>query len=177
MLYKVVLTVESVDAILKCYHSNESYWAALSCGTVYYSVKCDLRFCFRGYDVTSVAVLSQCAIFFSRLRFLFNFAACYFPKYRFKLSNEEGLFESKNKQLTKDCFTYSIYGISTVILKLEASYLFASFFKLFVFCFRFSLGARSKTKKKRLRWHHTMNRTPMQTDMEFANVFYIILVQ
>ena len=25
MLYKVVLTFESVDKILKCYHSNESY--------------------------------------------------------------------------------------------------------------------------------------------------------
>jgi len=39
MLYKVVLTFESVDEILKCDHSNESYWAVLSCGTVYYAVK------------------------------------------------------------------------------------------------------------------------------------------
>ena len=30
MLYKVVLTFESVDEILKCYHSNESYRAVLS---------------------------------------------------------------------------------------------------------------------------------------------------
>ena len=37
MLYKVVLTFESVDKILWCDHSNESYWAALSCGTVYYA--------------------------------------------------------------------------------------------------------------------------------------------
>ena len=29
MLYKVVLTFESVDEILKCDHSNESYWAVL----------------------------------------------------------------------------------------------------------------------------------------------------
>ena len=29
MLYKVVLTFESVDEILKCKHSNESYWAVL----------------------------------------------------------------------------------------------------------------------------------------------------
>ena len=36
-LYKVVLTFESVDEILKCYHSNESYWAVLSCGAVYYA--------------------------------------------------------------------------------------------------------------------------------------------
>ena len=35
MLYKVVLTFESVGEILKCDHSNESYWAVLSCGTVY----------------------------------------------------------------------------------------------------------------------------------------------
>ena len=36
MLYKVVLTFESVDEILKCDYSNESYWAVLSCGTVVY---------------------------------------------------------------------------------------------------------------------------------------------
>ena len=34
MLYKVVLTFESVDEILKCDHSNESYWAVLFCGAV-----------------------------------------------------------------------------------------------------------------------------------------------
>ena len=39
MLYKVVLTFESVDEILKCDHSNESYWAVRSCGTVYYAVR------------------------------------------------------------------------------------------------------------------------------------------
>ena len=38
-LYKVVLTFESVDEILKCDHSNESNWAVLSCGTVYYAVQ------------------------------------------------------------------------------------------------------------------------------------------
>ena len=36
MLHKIVLTFESVDEILKSDHSNESYWAVLSCGTVYY---------------------------------------------------------------------------------------------------------------------------------------------
>jgi len=39
MLYKVVLTFQSVDEILVCDHSNESYWALLSCGTVYYAVQ------------------------------------------------------------------------------------------------------------------------------------------
>ena len=31
ILYKVVLTFESVDVILKCDHLNESYGAVLSC--------------------------------------------------------------------------------------------------------------------------------------------------
>ena len=31
MLYKMVSTFESVDEILRCEHSNESYWALLSC--------------------------------------------------------------------------------------------------------------------------------------------------
>ena len=39
MLCKVVLTFESVNEILKCDHSNESYRAVLSCGTVYYAVQ------------------------------------------------------------------------------------------------------------------------------------------
>ena len=39
MLYKVALTFESVDEILWCYHSNESYWAVLSYDTVYYTVQ------------------------------------------------------------------------------------------------------------------------------------------
>ena len=39
MLYKVALTFESVDEILKCDHSNESYLAILTCGTVYYAVQ------------------------------------------------------------------------------------------------------------------------------------------
>jgi len=38
-LYKAVLTFESVDEILKCDHSNESYRAVLSCGAVYYAVQ------------------------------------------------------------------------------------------------------------------------------------------
>ena len=39
MLCKVVLTFESVDEILKCDHSNESYWAVLSRDTFYYAVQ------------------------------------------------------------------------------------------------------------------------------------------
>ena len=37
MLYMVVLTFESVDETLKCDHSNESYWAVLSCSSVYHA--------------------------------------------------------------------------------------------------------------------------------------------
>ena len=39
MLYKVVLTVESLEEFLKYDHSNESYWAVLFCGSVYYTVQ------------------------------------------------------------------------------------------------------------------------------------------
>ena len=39
LLYKVVLTFESVGEILKCDHSNESYRAVLSCGAVNYTLK------------------------------------------------------------------------------------------------------------------------------------------
>ena len=39
MLYKVVLTFKSVDKSQVCDHSNESYGAVLSCGTVYYAVQ------------------------------------------------------------------------------------------------------------------------------------------
>ena len=39
MLYKVVLTFNTVDEILVYDRSNESYWAVLSCGTVYYAVQ------------------------------------------------------------------------------------------------------------------------------------------
>ena len=38
MLYKVVLTLKSVDETLVCDHSNESYEAVLSCGIVYFTV-------------------------------------------------------------------------------------------------------------------------------------------
>ena len=43
-LYKVILTFESVNEILWCDHSNESYWAVLYCGTVYYAVQCGSKF-------------------------------------------------------------------------------------------------------------------------------------
>jgi len=39
MLYKVVLTFESVDEILKCDHLNKSFLAVLTFGKVYYAVQ------------------------------------------------------------------------------------------------------------------------------------------
>ena len=44
MLYKVVLTFKSVGETLVCDHSDESYWAVLSCGTVYYAGQVALTF-------------------------------------------------------------------------------------------------------------------------------------
>ena len=43
MLYEVIETFECVGETLKCDHSNESYWVVLSCGTVHWTVKQDLR--------------------------------------------------------------------------------------------------------------------------------------
>ena len=39
MLYKVGLAFVSVDGILKCDHSNESYWVVLSSGAGYHAVQ------------------------------------------------------------------------------------------------------------------------------------------
>ena len=50
MLYKVVLTFESVDEILEWNHSNESYRAVLSCGTVYYAVQSGTNFWVCGWN-------------------------------------------------------------------------------------------------------------------------------
>ena len=46
ILNKVVLTVISTDEILKCDHSNESYYAVPSCDTVYYAVQGGSHFYF-----------------------------------------------------------------------------------------------------------------------------------
>ena len=50
MMYKMALTFESVDEILKCDHSNESYWAVLSCSAVYYAVQGGSLFSVRGWN-------------------------------------------------------------------------------------------------------------------------------
>ena len=38
------LECRAVDEILKCDHPNESYWAIVSCGAVYYAVQGDSSF-------------------------------------------------------------------------------------------------------------------------------------
>ena len=48
MLYKVVLTFKFVDETLVCDHSNESYWAVRSCGTVYYAIMVIMLLCYYG---------------------------------------------------------------------------------------------------------------------------------
>jgi len=50
MLYKTVLTIECMYEILKCDHSNESYWAVLSCGAVYYVVQGGYNFWVCGWN-------------------------------------------------------------------------------------------------------------------------------
>ena len=50
MLYKMNPTYESVDEILKCDHSNESYWAVLSCGAVYSAVQSGSNFWVCGWN-------------------------------------------------------------------------------------------------------------------------------
>ena len=45
MLNKVLLSVESVDEILRCGHSNKSYWAVLFCGAVYFAVQGGFNVC------------------------------------------------------------------------------------------------------------------------------------
>ena len=50
MLYKVILNFDCVDEILKCEHSNESYWAVLSCGAVYYAVQLSSYFWACGWN-------------------------------------------------------------------------------------------------------------------------------
>ena len=44
MLYKMILSFESVDEILKYHHSDESFRAVLCCDAVYYAVQDDSIF-------------------------------------------------------------------------------------------------------------------------------------
>ena len=69
MLYKVVLTFGSVGEILKCNHSNESYWAVLSSRTVSYTVQGECNFeTVKSWSVTvQTKAINQCFLVVSRL--------------------------------------------------------------------------------------------------------------
>ena len=56
MLYKVVLTCDFVDDIRKCDHSNESNWAVLSCGAVYYMLYKVVLTCESVDDILSLTI-------------------------------------------------------------------------------------------------------------------------
>ena len=47
---KALLTFETVDEILKCNQSNESCWAVLFCGAVYYAVQGGSNFWVLGWN-------------------------------------------------------------------------------------------------------------------------------
>ena len=44
VLYKLVLTYESVDGILNCDHSSKRFLEVLACGAIYYAVQSCLNF-------------------------------------------------------------------------------------------------------------------------------------
>ena len=78
---KVKLTLESVDEILWCDHSNESYWAVLSCGTVYYAVQGSSNFWVCGWNPMmwpfkwklSACTFTWCYLFFKILYKIWKF--------------------------------------------------------------------------------------------------------
>ena len=86
IMYKMVLTFESVDEILWCNYSNESYWAVLSCGTVYYDVQGDSNFWICGRNALVCCVwnetysVERCMVLFipKNLCEVFGFVSCHF---------------------------------------------------------------------------------------------------
>ena len=50
ILWRLVLTFGSADEILKFNHSDESCWAVLSCGTIYYAVQGGSNFWVCGWN-------------------------------------------------------------------------------------------------------------------------------
>ena len=86
MLYKVVLTFESVGEILWCDHLNESYWAVLSCGTVYYVVQGGSNFWICGRNPLVCCLWNEtysvelCMVLFipKNLCEVFGFVSCHF---------------------------------------------------------------------------------------------------
>ena len=82
--YYVVLTFESVDEMLKCYHSNESYWAVLSLGAVYYAVRSGSNFWICGWNPKvwpSNESYSTVVLFIMLYKVVLTFVCGWNPKY------------------------------------------------------------------------------------------------
>ena len=76
-LYKVIQTFESVDDILKCDHSNESYGAVLSCTSVYYTVQDGSNFWVCSWNLNwriQMKAIEQYHRFRIRLTFFYSYA-------------------------------------------------------------------------------------------------------
>ena len=94
MLYKLALIFESVNEILRCDHSNKSYWAALSCGAVYYVVQGGSNFK-SVYEILKCdhsnqcywAVLSCAAVYFSCVTVAYDFMSQVPQHNHFNVSN------------------------------------------------------------------------------------------
>ena len=61
---------ESVYEILKCDHSNESYWAGLSCGAVHYAVQGGSNFWDRGWNPTVTIQMKAIGQYFHVVLFI-----------------------------------------------------------------------------------------------------------
>ena len=77
MLYKVVLTFESVDQILKCDHSKQSSSPVLSAGIICFPVSLKINFrIFREFDFGRPLGDIE-LIQYSTLQFLLGISGCY----------------------------------------------------------------------------------------------------
>ena len=73
MLYKVVPAFESVDEILKCAHSNDSHWAVLSHGAVYYGVQGGSNFWVCGWNPSVTIQMRATEQYFPVVLFILPF--------------------------------------------------------------------------------------------------------
>ena len=71
VLYEVILTFDSVTEIFKFAHSNESYWALISCGPVYYAVQGGPNYWVHGWNsyVWPVKVQQMAQVWFLVINF------------------------------------------------------------------------------------------------------------
>ena len=71
VLYKVILTFDSVTEIFKFAHSNKRYWALISCGPVYYAVQGGPNYWVHGWNsyVWPVKVQQMAQVWFLVVNF------------------------------------------------------------------------------------------------------------